>query len=93
MSTGPDHQVEDNGIITPKDRLSIHCSNSVLSSLSDAETEHWRRQYEDLYTKVKPFQVSHSRGKGSPLLHYGKCSFSEFSSVLLPMVMYIPPYE
>uniref|UniRef100_A0A674DJT0 Hyaluronan-mediated motility receptor (RHAMM) n=1 Tax=Salmo trutta TaxID=8032 RepID=A0A674DJT0_SALTR len=55
-STGPDHQVEDNGIITPKDRLSIHCSNSVLSSLSDAETEHWRRQYEELYTKVKPFQ-------------------------------------
>uniref|UniRef100_A0A674DJU5 Hyaluronan-mediated motility receptor (RHAMM) n=1 Tax=Salmo trutta TaxID=8032 RepID=A0A674DJU5_SALTR len=56
LSTGPDHQVEDNGIITPKDRLSIHCSNSVLSSLSDAETEHWRRQYEELYTKVKPFQ-------------------------------------
>lgn len=27
-------------------------------SSHDAEIEHWRKQYEELFSKVKPFQVS-----------------------------------
>lgn len=28
-------------------------------SSHNAETEHWRKQYEELFSKVKPFQVSY----------------------------------
>lgn len=31
----------------------------LILSTQGSETEHWRKQYEELFAKVKPFQVSH----------------------------------